>query len=284
MPEPKPRQLDGASPRPRVTRPGDALVASDAATLPGDRDQAQVAADLPAVVKAAIVHLVRQHAGERLSDAAHLDELTSHRAVMRDHLLDLALHLGEHLLGQPQSATFALDLSLRPRRQGLAFGRPNRVETLFPIPLNEPVIAYAVQDEQPFDARDMAVALVQQALALTAETALVLLSDARHTHDTAHLPLPAHERHQYTQQRTRIQPVRLCTPCSAIDQDRRRVEHTVVDATPDQEPVQARSRPGPPRSRRRPAPPGRAAARPAPASFRSTPSVGPYRLPRCDRC
>src|ERR1700741_5608403 len=92
---------------------------------------------------------------------------------MRDHLLDLALHLGEHLLGQPQSATFALDLSLRPRRQGLAFGRPNRVETLFPIPLNEPVIAYAVQDEQPFDARDMAVALVQQELALPARKAAV---------------------------------------------------------------------------------------------------------------
>lgn len=50
--------------------------------------------------------------------------------------------------------------------------------------------------------------------------------------------LPAQKRHQYTQQRARIQPVRLCTPRPAIDQDRRRVEHTVVDATPDQEPVQ----------------------------------------------
>src|SRR5262249_54557986 len=136
------------------------------------------------------------------------------------------------------SATFALDLSLRPRRQGLTFGRPNHVEALFPIPLNEPVIANAVQDEQSFDARDVAVALVQQPLALVAETALLLLSDARHTDDTAHLSLPAHERHQYTQQRSRIQPVRLCTPCPAIDQDRRRVEHTVVDAAPDQEPVQ----------------------------------------------
>src|SRR5246127_5968010 len=106
---------------------------------------------------------------------------------MRDHLLDLALHLGEHLLRQPQSATFALDLSLRPRRQGLAFGRPNRVETLFPIPLNEPVIAYAVQDEQPFDARNMAVALVQQALALAAEKALRLPRDGPDKQHTAHL-------------------------------------------------------------------------------------------------
>src|SRR5262249_42292965 len=143
-------------------------------------DQPQVAADLTAVIEAAIVHLVRQHAGERRSDAAHSDQLAGHRAVVRDHLLDLALHLGEHVLGQPQSATFALDLHLRPRWQGLAFGRPNRVETLSPIPLDEPVIAHAVQDEQPFDAGDMAVALVQQPLALAAETALVLLSDARH--------------------------------------------------------------------------------------------------------
>src|ERR1700739_2856929 len=38
MPEPEARRLERASTRPRVTRPGDALVASDAATLPGDRD------------------------------------------------------------------------------------------------------------------------------------------------------------------------------------------------------------------------------------------------------
>src|SRR5262245_35616182 len=195
MPQPEPRQLDSASPRPRVARPGDALVASDAPTLPGDRDEAQVAADLTAVVEAAIVHLVRQHAGERRSDAAHSDQLAGHRAVLRDHLVDLALHLGEHLLDQPQSATFALDLSLRPRRQGLAFGRPNRVETLFPIPLDEPVIAHAVQDQQPFDAGDMALTLVQQPLALAAAPALVLLSDLWHTHDTAHLFLPAQKRH-----------------------------------------------------------------------------------------
>src|SRR5262249_22523659 len=180
MSQPEPRQLDGASPCPRVARPGDALVASDAATLPGDRDQPQVAADLPTVVEAATVHLVRQDAGECRPDAAHSDKLAGHRAVVPDHLLDLALHLGEHLPGEPQSATFALDLSLRPRRQGVAFGRPNRVETLFPIPLDEPVIAHAVQDQQPFDARDMAVALVQQPLALAAGTTFVLLNDARH--------------------------------------------------------------------------------------------------------
>src|SRR4029077_13264258 len=173
MPQPQPRELDGASPRPRVARPGDALVASDAAALPGDRDQPQVAADLSAVVEAAIVHLVRQHAGERRSDAAHSNKLTSRRAVVCDHLLDLAVPLGEHLLDQPQSTTFARGLHLRPRRQSLAFGRPNCVETLFPIPLDEPVIAHAVQDQQPFDARDMAVALVQQPLALATKTALV---------------------------------------------------------------------------------------------------------------
>src|SRR5262245_44492348 len=68
-----------------------------------------------------------------------------------------------------------------------------------------------MQDQQPFDARDMAVALVQQLLALAAETALVLLYEAWHTHDTAHLFLPAHERQQYAQ-RSGIKPVRLCTP------------------------------------------------------------------------
>ena len=46
MPQPQPCQFDGASPRSRVARPSDALVASDAAALPGDRDQPQVAADL----------------------------------------------------------------------------------------------------------------------------------------------------------------------------------------------------------------------------------------------
>src|SRR5262245_43253799 len=160
MPEPEPRQLDGASPRPCVARPGDALVASDAATLPGDRDQPQVAANLTVVIEAAIVHLVHQHVAECRSAPAHSDQLAGYRALVRDHLLDLALHLGEHLLDQPQSVTFALDLHLRPRWQGLAFGCPNRVETLSPIPLDEPVIAHAVQDQQPFDAGDMAVALV----------------------------------------------------------------------------------------------------------------------------
>src|SRR6516162_5533368 len=60
MPQPQPRQLDGTSPRSRVARPCDALVAPDAATLPRDRDQPQVAADLPAVVEAAVEDLVRQ--------------------------------------------------------------------------------------------------------------------------------------------------------------------------------------------------------------------------------
>jgi hypothetical protein len=43
----------------------------------------------------------------------------------------------------------------------------------------------------------MAVALVQQPLALAAQTALVLLRDARHLHHPADLLLPAHERHQH---------------------------------------------------------------------------------------
>ena len=50
---------------------------------------------------------------------------------------------------------------------------------------------------QALDAGNMAVALVQQPLALAAQTALVLLRDARHLHHPADLLLPAHERHQH---------------------------------------------------------------------------------------
>ncbi|ESY46620.1 hypothetical protein X745_30730 [Mesorhizobium sp. LNJC374B00] len=109
----------------------------------------------------------------------------------------------------PQAAALALDLVFQAGRQIPPVSRAQRLELLTPVPSGWLEVADALGHQKPLDAARMLAAFVDEPSPFPAATAIVLLLEARHSHNPADPRLATFHRHQRAQQRRRIEAVRL---------------------------------------------------------------------------
>src|SRR6202045_2412049 len=217
MSDPQPGEVDGEFAGAMVAGFADALVALAVPAVVGHPDQAEIAADLAAIVEAAIEHFIDQPLPADRADALELSEahgLFFRRSRRRGALRGPAVRFkhGQLLVHQAQPFVLAHDLLLEPLRQRPPVAGAHVGERVEEAWLERHGVADALRVQQPLDAIGVGGAFLEHALALPVAAFAVLVFHRRHMDHAAHPRLAPQKSQQRPHQLFQIDAVGLGAP------------------------------------------------------------------------
>src|SRR5258707_7235284 len=224
MLDPQPGEFDGEFAAAVIAGFADALVALTGPAVVGHSDQPEIAADLTAVVKAAIARFVEHPLPADRADALELSEapgLFFRRAWRGGTLRGPAVGFQDTQLlvhqAQPFVLTYNLLLELLRQRPPIPSAQISEgVEEAW---LERHGVTDALRVQQPLDAIGVGGAFLEHALTLPVAPFAVLVFDRRYVHHAAHSRLSPQKSQQRAHQLFQIDAVSLGTPRAAAHLD-----------------------------------------------------------------
>src|SRR5215831_4080610 len=245
MAEPKPGQFDCLVASTPIACLADALLAVDAATLPGTGRQSAIAGDLAPVAEVLVEQLIHQCCGEgwaeRLEPLQQVSPLGHRRGNSRGlrglHLLQRR-KLFTH---QHQPRVLALRFGQKMRREGTPLPIALPLQPSQPVPSPRVADRHAQKTQQRLDPVGMGRLFRNQTIAFAAGAPGILLFHAWHPNNPNHPRLAPQMGHQGAQQKLTVDPVRLRPPRPLLHRYARSIEYQATDPGRFQQPVQPKA-------------------------------------------
>src|SRR4029077_7164085 len=170
--QPQPGELHHGGAPLTVAGLADALLARCAPALERARREAQITAELAAIVEFPIEHFADQHGGEFGADRPELVQsldllrVEMRRCLVADDSVAFRLNGADHLQHDFEALQFPPDLRFQPRRQLLALHRAQLLQPPQPLRAQRLIVVDPRDRKKPFDAVGVLNALLRQPIPL----------------------------------------------------------------------------------------------------------------------